>query len=146
MPRSASGHGTSTGSPVARGRRGVGLCPVVRARPGGCQGAGSSGGELAELEMDAAVELLALLARVVTERPVLPQRHQPDRGFGDAELDEKLLDRLRAAFGQDTVVLGWSLTVCIALDEHHPGVCQIHEPRRLLEHAGGVRAQTRALE
>src|SRR5437867_10811709 len=132
MRRSASGHGASTGSPVARGRRGVDLCPVVRARPGGCQGAGSSGGELAELEMDAAVELLALLARIVAERPVLPQCHQPDRGFRDAALDEKLLDRQRAALSQDTVVLGWSLTVGIALDEHHPSVCQTRESRRLL--------------
>jgi len=47
--------------------------------------------------MDATVDLLALLARVVAKCPFLAQRHQLDRGVGDAELDEKLLDRQRAA-------------------------------------------------
>src|SRR3989454_615279 len=96
--------------------------------------------------MDAAIELLAFLARLVAQCTLLAHRHQLDRGLGDAEVDEKLLDRFRAPLSEDPVVLGRSLAVGIALDEHHPGVGQIHEPRRLLEHAGGVGTQTRALE
>src|SRR5438309_2484344 len=57
---------------------------------------GGSGGELPDLDVHPTVDLLALLARVVTEGTVLPDGDDLDRGVRDAELDQKLLDGLRA--------------------------------------------------
>src|SRR5437016_8215634 len=63
---------SSTGLPGAGGRRGVSLRPVDRGRSGHRRRSRDGCGELAKLEMHPAIELLALLARVVAQRPSGP--------------------------------------------------------------------------
>ena len=104
------------------------------------------GGELAKLEMHPAVDLLALLARVVAQRPVRSHRDHLDRRLRDAQVDEEALHHLSSTLSQAAVVLGRALVIGVALDHHDPRVGQVHPSRRLLEHAGRVGAKARALE
>src|SRR5215470_15110541 len=83
----------------------------------GLYGYGGGAGQLADLEVDPAVELLAFPAGLVADRAVGPNGHDLHARLRHAELDEELFDRLGAAPGQKLVVLGRTLTVGIALDE-----------------------------
>ena len=96
--------------------------------------------------MHAAVELLALLARVVAERRLWTERHDLHRGLRDAQLDEELLDRVRAPLREDLVVDGRPLDVRVARDQHRPGLSARHARRLVLEHLRAVGAEARALE
>src|SRR5919201_2036975 len=102
--------------------------------------------EPANLEVHAAVELLALLTRVVAKRSLGAERGDLHRHLRHAELDQELLDRLGTALGEDLVVGRRPLDVGIAGDEHGPRVGARHAGRRVLKQPGGIRKEARALE
>src|SRR2546422_11687862 len=52
------------------------------------------GAEVPDLEVDATIELLTLLPRIVTEGCLLADSNDLDRRLGHAQLDQELLDRL----------------------------------------------------
>src|SRR5207237_5651944 len=111
---------SSTGLPGAGGRRGVSLRPVDRGRSGHRRRSRDGCGELAKLEMHPAIELLALLARVVAQRSLRAHRHHLDRRLRDAEVDEEARHDLSPALGQTPAVLGRRLAVGVALAEDIP--------------------------
>src|SRR5436309_14063200 len=102
--------------------------------------------ELADLDVDPTVELLTLLARVVAQGTVLPEGNDLDRGLRSAEIDQELLDGLRAPLRQNLVVLGRALAIGIALDEHHPGARPLDGRGRVLENADRIGPAAGALE
>src|SRR5256885_1043322 len=79
-------------------RRGAGRRHIRR------RGHRGHGAEAADLEVHATVELLALLARVVAECRLGAEGHDLDRRLRHAQLDEELLDRVRAPLREHLVV------------------------------------------
>src|SRR5262249_12803260 len=74
-------------------------------------GRGGGVGDLPDLDVDPAVELLAFPTGFVADRAVGPDGRDLHARLGDAQLDEELFDRLGALPGQQLVVLGRALTV-----------------------------------
>src|SRR3989442_4387489 len=103
-------------------------------------------GELADLDVDPTVELLALLARVVAQGTVLPDGNDLDPGLRSAEIDQELLDGLRAPLRQNPVVFGRALAIGVALDEHHPGARPVDDRGRVLKNPDGIGPEAGALE
>src|SRR3989441_3309779 len=103
-------------------------------------------GELADLDVDPTVELLALLARVVAQGTVLPDGNDLDRGLRSAEIDQELLDGLRAPLRQNLVVFGRALAIGVALDEHHPGARPVDDRGRVLKNPDGIGPEAGALQ
>src|SRR3989442_13419999 len=126
----------------------VGLSTSARAW-GGCSGVGGGwgamsgppnflAGDLADLDVDPTVELLALLARVVAQGTVLPDGNDLDRGLRSAEIDQELFDGFRAPLRQNPVVFGRALAIGVALDEHHPGARPVDDRGRVLKNPDGI--------
>src|SRR5260370_32044591 len=116
--------GGREGPPPATTRMTTAATPVLRVLDIGVRGRGGSrghGAEAADLEVHAPVELLALLARVVAERRLGAEGHDLDRRLRHAQLDEELLDGVRAPLREHLVVDRRTLAVVVARDEHHPG-------------------------
>src|SRR5260370_41671463 len=136
-------------APPARTRMTTTATPVLRVLDIGVRGRGGSrchGAEAADFEVHAPVELLALLPRVVAERRLGAEGHDLDRRLRHAQLDEELLDGVRAPLREHLVVDRRTLAVGVARDEHHPGVGAAHRRRLVLEHLRGGGTPTRALE
>src|SRR5207253_2724163 len=102
-------------------------------------------GELADLDVDPTVELLALVARVVAQGTVLPDGNDLDRGLRRAEIDQELLDGLCAPLRQNLVVFRRALAIGVALDEHHPGARPVDDRGRVLKNPDGIGPEADAL-
>src|SRR5881628_2065768 len=109
-------------------------------------GRGGGVGELPDLDVDPAVELLAFPTGFVADRAVGPNGRDLHARLGHAQLDEELFDRLGALPGQQLVVLGRALTVGVALDEDRPRAGLLHEGGLVLEQVHGPSGETGALE
>src|SRR2546427_1298213 len=107
---------------------------------------GGGAGELPDLDVDPAVELLAFPTGFVADRAVGPDGHDLHARIGHPELDEELFDRLGALPGQQLVVLGRALTVGGALDEDRPRTGLLHEGGLVLRQVHGLSGETGALE
>src|SRR2546427_368867 len=112
----------------------------------GAYGRGRGAGELPNLDVDPAIELLAFPTGFVTDRAVGPDGHDLHARLGHAPLDEELFDRLGASPGQQLVVLGRALTVGVALDEDRPRAGLLHEGGLVLEQVHGLGGETGTLE
>src|SRR2546425_80628 len=112
----------------------------------GAYGRGRDAGELPDLDVDPAIELLAFPTGFVTDRAVGPDGHDLHARLGHTQLDEELFDRLGASPGQQLVVLGRALTVGVALDEDRPRAGLLHEGGLVLEQVHGLSGETGALE
>src|SRR5205814_7979579 len=86
-------------TPPARTRMMTTARPTLRVLDIGVRGRDGRrghGAEATDLQVHATVELLALLARVVAERRLGADGHDLDRRLRHAQLDEELLDGVRA--------------------------------------------------
>src|SRR3989442_6214469 len=109
-------------------------------------GRGGGVGELPDLDVDPAVELLAFPTGCVADRAVGPDGRDLHARIGHAQLDEELFDRLGALPGQQLVVRGRALTVGVALDEDRPRAGLLPEGGLVLEQVHGLGGETGTLE
>jgi hypothetical protein len=96
--------------------------------------------------MNPAIEPLAFLTLVVTDRSFFADGHDLDRILRDAELDKELPDRLRPAQRQTLVIFDRPVLVSVALDENRPVPLFLKNLLLLHKYCDGVSAQPAAVK